>query len=67
MQEREILRRDRCLGLSNGQIDRVHQGQLNAYDFTVDITTLTPFEAVRQILEYAEPPCPKGIFKNVYR
>ena len=29
MQEREILRRDRCIGLSNDQIDRVHQGVLN--------------------------------------
>ncbi|PPE03067.1 phosphotransferase-like protein [Holospora curviuscula] len=29
MQEREVLRRDRCIGLSNDQIDRVHQGVLN--------------------------------------
>ena len=36
MQEREVLRRDRCIGLSNDQIDRVHQGVLNSYDFKVD-------------------------------
>jgi chloramphenicol 3-O phosphotransferase len=36
MQEREVLRRDRCIGLSNDQIDRVHQGALNSYDFKVD-------------------------------
>ncbi len=64
MQEREIIRRDRCLGLSNGQIDRVHQGQLGAYDFTVDTTTLTPFEAARQILDYIlSHPDPKAFLK----
>ncbi|ETZ06935.1 chloramphenicol phosphotransferase-like protein [Holospora obtusa F1] len=30
MQERKILRRDRCIDLSNDQIDRVHQSVLNS-------------------------------------
>jgi chloramphenicol 3-O phosphotransferase len=40
MQEREVLRRDRCIGLSNDQIDRVHQGVLNSYDFKEDTTAI---------------------------
>jgi len=52
MQEREILRRDRCIGLSNDQIDRVHQGILNSYDFQVDTSTISPFEAARLILKF---------------
>lgn len=52
MQEREILRGDRCIGLSNDQIDRVHQGVLGAYDFSVDTTNLSPFEAARQIMQF---------------
>ena len=52
MQEREVLRRDRCIGLSNDQIDRVHQGVLNAYDFKVDTTAISPFEAARLILKF---------------
>jgi hypothetical protein len=52
MQEREVLRRDRCIGLSNDQIDRLHQGALNSYDFKVDTTTISPFEAARLILKF---------------
>ena len=61
MQEREILRRDRCMGLSNDQIDRVHQGVLNSYDFKVDTTAISPFEAARLILKFADDhPSPKA-------
>ena len=61
MQEREILRRDRCIGLSNDQIDRVHQGVLNSYDFKVDTTAISPFEAARQILKFIdENPAPEA-------
>jgi chloramphenicol 3-O phosphotransferase len=61
MQEREVLRRDRCAGLSNDQINRVHQGVLNAYDFKVDTTAISPFEAARQILKLIdENPTPKA-------
>jgi len=52
MQEREILRRDRCIGLSNDQIDRVHQGARSLYDFKVDTSNKSPFEAAHQILGF---------------
>jgi len=54
MQERESLRGDRRIGLSNDQIDRVHQGVLNSYDFKVDTTVLSPLEAARLILQYVD-------------
>lgn len=61
MQEREVLRRDRCIGLSNDQIDRVHQGALNSYDFKVDTTAISPFEVARQILKYIDDnPVPEA-------
>jgi chloramphenicol 3-O phosphotransferase len=61
MQEREVLRRDRCIGLSNDQIDRVHHGALNSYDFKVDTTAISPFEAARLILKYIDDnPAPKA-------
>ena len=61
MQEREILRRDRCIGLSNNQIDRVHQGILNSYDFKVDTTAISSFEAARLIFQFLDNnPAPKA-------
>jgi chloramphenicol 3-O phosphotransferase len=61
MQEREILRQDRCIGLSNDQIDRVHKGALNTYDFTVDTTRISPFQAARLILKFADDtPAPQA-------
>jgi chloramphenicol 3-O phosphotransferase len=61
MQEREVLRRDRCAGLSNDQINRVHQGVLNSYDFKVDTTAISPFEAARLILQDIDDnPVPKA-------
>ena len=61
LQEREVLRRDRCIGLSNDQINRVHQGALNSYDFKVDTTAISPFEAARLILKYIDDnPVPKA-------
>ncbi|ETZ07361.1 chloramphenicol phosphotransferase-like protein [Holospora obtusa F1] len=61
MQEREVLRRDRCIGLSNDQIDRAHQGVLNSYDFKVDTTAISSFEAARLILKYIDDnPVPKA-------
>jgi chloramphenicol 3-O phosphotransferase len=61
MQEREVLRRDRCIGLSNDQIDRVHQGVLNSYDFKVDTTAISPFEAARRILKFVDDtPAPEA-------
>jgi chloramphenicol 3-O phosphotransferase len=52
LQEREVLRGDRLVGLSNDQIDRVHQGALNSYDFKIDTTAISPFEAARLILKF---------------
>ncbi|WPY00708.1 P-loop NTPase [Candidatus Trichorickettsia mobilis] len=61
MQEREVLRRDRCIGLSNDQIDRVHQGFLNQYDFKVDTTSISPSRAARLILKFIDDnPVPKA-------
>lgn len=67
MQEREILRRDRCIGLSNDQDTRVHRGVLNSYDFKIDTTSLSPFEAARLILKFMDDnPTPQafGTLKN---
>lgn len=61
MQEREILRCDRAIGLSNDQIDRVHAGSLREYDLTVDTTSRTSFESAKQILEFVDNnPAPQG-------
>ncbi len=61
MQEREILRGDRCIGLSNDQIDRVHQGALSLYDLKVDTTSISSFEAARLILKFMhDNPVPKA-------
>lgn len=51
MQEREILTRDRSIGLSNDQIDRVHQG-IRKYDLTVDTTSTPTFGIAQQILDF---------------
>lgn len=61
MQEREASRGDRHIGLSNDQEGRVHQGVLSSYDFKVDTTTISPFEAARLILKYIDDnPLPKA-------
>ena len=51
MQEREILRGDRAIGLANDQLQRVH-ADIREYDFKVDTTTLSPFSAAQQILDF---------------
>ena len=51
MQEREYLRKDRELGLSNDQFDRVHNG-VREYDLTVDTSNSSVFEAAREILYF---------------
>jgi len=63
MQEREVLRRDRSIGLSNDQIDRVHQGALNSYDFKIDTTAISPFEAARRILKFVDDTPAPGAFR----
>lgn len=62
MQERERLRGDRCIGLSNDQMDRVHHGVLGAYDFTVDTTVVCPVTAARWILQFVNAhPAPQSL------
>ena len=65
MQEREVLRRDRYAGLSNDQEGRVHQGVLNSYDFKVDTTAISPFEAARLILKYIDDNTVPEAFKSL--
>ena len=60
MQEREILRGDRAIGLSNDQIDRVPHG-IREYDLKVDTSNISPFDAARQILDFVDgKQNPKG-------
>ncbi len=65
MQEREILRRDRCIGLSNDQVDRVHQDGLGFYDFKVDTTHCSAFQAARDILDFVESNSDSRVFKRM--
>lgn len=63
MQEREILRRDRAIGLSNDQFDRVHSG-LRDYDLMVDTTNTSAFVATQQILSFVGSTlCPEGFLR----
>ncbi len=65
MQEREILRADRAIGLSNGQERLVHAG-VREYDLKVDTTNTSPFKAAKQILTFiSENHTPKG-FKKMH-
>jgi chloramphenicol 3-O phosphotransferase len=65
MQGRERLRGDRCIGLSNDQMDRVHHGVLGVYDFTVDTTVICPVESARRILQFVDDvPVPRA-FKSL--
>ncbi len=64
LQEREILRRDRAIGLANDQIDRVHDG-IREYDLKVDSTHTSPFVNAHKIIEFiAQNPTPVG-FHNM--
>ena len=65
MQEREILRGDRCIGLSNDQIDRVHRGKLGCYDLKVDTSYISPFDAARQILDFIDQNSDPKAFKQI--
>ncbi len=55
LQEREILRRDRAIGLSNDQANRVHP-QGRTYDIMVDTTTQSPFALAKIILDLVHTP-----------
>jgi chloramphenicol 3-O phosphotransferase len=51
MQQREILRGDRALGLARNQIASVH-GLSRPYDLTVDTTTKSAFSCAEEILGF---------------
>ncbi|MBL4818566.1 MAG: hypothetical protein JKY15_04960 [Deltaproteobacteria bacterium] len=63
MQEREFLRQDRAIGLSNDQANKVHTG-LREYDLTIDTTLSSNFDSAQQILEFIKKnPYPEGFKK----
>ena len=64
LQEREILRGDRALGLGRDQIRRVHTLS-QFYDLSIDTTTKSAFENAKEILKFIkENPAPQG-FKRI--
>jgi chloramphenicol 3-O phosphotransferase len=64
MEEREVLRGDRAIGLSRDQHVKVHTG-LRPYDFEVDTTSKTSLACAKEILEFvAANPKPAG-FKKI--
>lgn len=57
MEEREILRRDRALGLARGQFAKI--GKLNKiwkYDLVIDTSQTSPFANAKKILEFIKKP-----------
>ncbi|MES2215157.1 MAG: hypothetical protein V4485_03955 [Pseudomonadota bacterium] len=63
MQEREILRQNRHIGLSSNQFDRVHTGIRSNYDLKVDTTRASSFEVAKQILAYVSSKNPIALKK----
>jgi len=53
LQEREILRCNRRIGLSNDQVGRVHSG-LREYDITFNTANVKIFEVAQDIIKYVE-------------
>jgi len=53
MQEREYLRRNRDVGLSNHQFDRVHSGT-REYDLTADTSHSSVFNVAREIIDFID-------------
>jgi chloramphenicol 3-O phosphotransferase len=63
MQEREFLRGNRVLGLSNDQYDRVHNG-IREYDLTVDTSNRSIFEIAQAIITFIDAEKdPQGFYK----
>lgn len=52
MRQREILRGNRCLGLSENQSKFIHKDIEKTYDLTVDTTHTPPFELAKKILDF---------------
>jgi chloramphenicol 3-O phosphotransferase len=64
MQEREILRHDRAIGLSNDQLRKVHP-EARAYDMKIDATNQTSFVLASSILDFINVnPNPQAFIKN---
>lgn len=60
LQEREILRGDRALGLGRDQMGRVHTPE-RSYDMTVDTTCTSAFDCGKAILKFiSENPNPQS-------
>lgn len=60
LEERELLRSDRALGLARDQIQRVH-GPTRQYDLRVNTAELTPFKCAHEILNFIDMnPKPKA-------
>lgn len=60
MQERESLRPDRPIGLSNDQFDRVHS-EIRPYDLVVDTTHSSSASVAKMILDFMDKtPTPSG-------
>lgn len=51
MEEREILRGDRAIGLSRDQIKRIHH-DISWYDLVVDTTSTSSFVCAQQIISF---------------
>jgi len=63
LQEREILRGDRAIGLGRDQVNRAHAAD-RFYDLTVDTTTTSAFESAKKILKLIdENPSPQGFIR----
>lgn len=52
MQSREILRGNRCVGLSNAQFDVVHKDYERIYDLKVDTTNTPTDKLAKKILDF---------------
>lgn len=65
MRERETLRKNRLIGLSNAQMDFVHSGIRGNYDFTIDTTIISPFDLAKQILDYVARNPNSIAFNNI--
>lgn len=53
MQEREILRQDRLVGMAADQVTRVHKAK-HPYDLIVDTTCQSAFACAREILDFID-------------
>lgn len=61
IEEREILRGDRCIGSARDQIKRCHSS-VKRYDLKIDTSQNSPFNCAKTILNFiAKEPSPKAL------